>query len=241
MSESMKDKIIMVTGASSGLGRAACVAMGGQKANLVALGRDEDALEQTRAMVEEAGGRCLCVPFDLMDFDDYGKLFLSLKDQVPHLDGLIHCSASLDRCTPLQYVKTDDFRRMLDMHLTAPNMLTQMMLPLLKRADAATVIFTSCDMMAEDLPNWHGYGLAKRALSYASAMWHIEQPDLPCRFVTFNPGKMRTTLFKRAYGGMHPKEVPTTEAAAAALLHLLDADSKAINGKSLQLTDVQSL
>ncbi|MDQ6973035.1 MAG: SDR family NAD(P)-dependent oxidoreductase [Mariprofundaceae bacterium] len=237
MSESMKDKIIMVTGASSGLGRAACVALGGQKANLIALGRDEDALEQTRAMVEEAGGRCLCVPFDLMEFDDYGKLFLSLKDQVPHLDGLIHCAASLDRCTPLQYVKSDDFRRMLDMHLTAPNMLTQIMLPLLKRADTATVIFTSCDMMTEDLPNWHGYGLAKRALSYAAAMWHIEQPDLPCRFVTLNPGKMRTTLFKRAYGGMHPKEVATTEAAAAALLRLLGADSEAVNGKSLQLED----
>jgi NAD(P)-dependent dehydrogenase (short-subunit alcohol dehydrogenase family) len=231
----------MVTGASSGLGRALCVALGRKHANVIALGRDADELSATQALVEEAGGRCLCVPFDLLEFDAYGKLFLSLKDQIPHLDGLIHCAGSLDRCTPMQYVKADDFRKMLDIHLTSPNLLTQIMLPLIRRADAATVIFTSCDMLREDLPNWHGYGLAKRALAYSAAMWHAEHPDKPYRFVTLNPGKMRTTLFKRAYGGMHPKEVPMPDEAAAGFLRVLSASAKVVNGKSLQLEDALQL
>jgi NAD(P)-dependent dehydrogenase (short-subunit alcohol dehydrogenase family) len=242
MSKVINDtSIIMVTGASSGLGRAICVALGGLKANVLALGRDADALSETQALVEKAGGRCLCIPFDLLKFEGYGKLFLSLKDQVPHLDGLIHCAGSLDRCTPLQYVKADDFRKMLDIHLVAPNMLTQIMLPLLRRAEAATVVFTSCDMLSEDLPNWHGYGMAKRALAYSSAMWCAEQPDKPFRFVTINPGKMRTALFKRAYGGMHPHEVPTPDNAVEGFLRLLVAPSDAVNGKSLMLEEALRL
>jgi len=242
MSSAISDKsVVMVTGASSGLGRAVCEALGKRQANVIALGRDADELSATQALVEEAGGRCLCVPFDLLNFEAYGKLFLSLKDQIPHLDGLVHCAGALDRCTPMQYVKVDDFRGMLDIHLTAPNMLTQIMLPLIRRAQGATVLFTSCDMLNDDLPNWHGYGLAKRALAYTAAMWHAEHPDKPYRFVTLNPGKMRTTLFKRAYGGMHPKEVPLPDDAADGFIKVLCAPAEAVNGRSLHLEDALRL
>lgn len=236
-----EQSIIMVTGASSGLGRAVCVALGSEGANVVALGRNAEELAFTQELVEQAGGRCLCVPFNLLDFDAYGKLFLGLKDQIPHLDGLIHCAGTLDRCTPMQYVKADDFRGMLDIHLAAPNLLTQMMLPLIRRAESATVVFTSCDMMRDDLPNWHAYGMAKRALVYASAMWCMEHPGKPYRFVTFNPGKVRTALFKRAYGGMHPKEVPAPTEVSEGFLRLLCAPDEAVNGKSLNLEEAMLL
>ncbi|MDX8391561.1 MAG: SDR family oxidoreductase [Mariprofundaceae bacterium] len=241
MTEIDKQSVIMVTGASSGLGRALCIALGRRGANVVALARNADALAETQIAVEEVGGRCLCAPFDLLTFDDYGKLFLALKDQIPHLDGLIHCAGNINRCTPMQYVQADDFRGMLDIHLTAPNLLTQMMLPLLKRAAAATVIFTSCEMMDADLPNWHGYGMAKRALNYAAAMWHAEHPDKPYRFVTLNPGKMRTGLFKLAYGGMHPKEVPLPEDVVDGFLRVLEAADDVVNGRALNIAEARAL
>jgi len=233
--------IIMVTGASAGLGRAVCIALGGQGANVIALARDADGLAGTQGMVEQAGGRCLCIPFDLLEFEAYDKLFLALKDQIPHLDGLIHCAGSLQYCTPMQYVKTDDFRSMLDIHLTAPNLLTRSLLPLIRRAPEATVIFTSCEMLDRDMANWHAYGLAKRALGYAAAMWHAEHADKPYRFVTINPGRMRTALFRRAYLGMHPSEVPAPEEAAEGFLHILTAAADAVNGKALQLEDALRL
>ncbi|EAU55919.1 SDR family NAD(P)-dependent oxidoreductase [Mariprofundus ferrooxydans] len=242
MTRVINDKsIVMVTGASAGLGRAVCVSLGKMGANVIALARDVDALAKTQDLVEQAGGRCLCVPFDLLEFDAYGKLFLRLKDQIPHLDGLIHCAGSLQYCTPMQYVKTDDFRAMLDIHLTAPNMLTQSMLPLIRRAEEATVVFTSCEMLDNDLPNWHAYGLAKRALGYAAAMWHAEHADKAYRFVTIDPGRMRTALFRRAFMGMDPMEVPGPEQAAEGFLRMLAATADAVNGKSLKLEDALGL
>ncbi len=238
MSKDFQDKIIMVTGASDGIGQHVAAELGGRGANVVALGRKEDGLAQTQERIEELGGRCLCIPFDLMNFDDYGKLFLSLKDHIPHLDGLVHCAGFIDRCTPMQYVKTDDFRKMLDIHLTAPNMLTQIMLPLLKRAKAASIIFTTCDMIDQDQANWHAYGLAKRALGYAAAMWQMEHPDKPYRFNTLNPGRVRTELFKRSFGGTHPKEVPPVSSVVPAFLHLLSDASSDMRGQTVHARDL---
>ncbi len=237
MSE-FKDRIIMVTGASDGIGQQVAAALGEAGASVIALGRKEEGLQQTLERVEELGGRCLCIPFDLLDFDNYGKLFLTLKDQIPHLDGLVHCAGSIDRCTPMQYVKTADFRKMLDVHLTAPNMLTQIMLPLLKRAPAASVVFTSCDMIEEDQANWHAYGLAKRALGYAASMWQMEHPEKPYRFNTLNPGRVRTALFKRTFGGEHPSMVPAPSSVTPAYLYLLSDASKDQRGQSLHAVDL---
>ncbi len=239
MSEQFKDRIIMITGASNGIGQQVAVALGAAGASVVALGRKEDGLAATQDRIEElGGGQCLCIPFDLLKFDDYGKLFLALKDQIPHLDGLVHCAGYIGRCAPMQYVKTEDFRNMLDIHLTAPNMLTQFMLPLLKRAEAASIIFTSCDMINEDQANWHGYGMSKRALGYAAAMWQAEHVDKPYRFNTLNPGRVRTELFMRTFGGMHPGEVAPASSVVPAYLYLLSNESRALRGQSLQASNL---
>jgi len=238
MQYDLKDKIILVTGASDGIGAAVAAGLGEQGANVIILGRKEDSLAQTQARIEALGGRCLVVPFDLMNFDNYGKLFLALKDQVPHLDGLVHCAGEVDRCTPMVHIKPAEFRKMLDLNLTSPNLLTQIMMPLLKRAEAASVIFTSCDMVDEDQLHWHGFGLAKRALPYAAAMWQGESPDKPYRFNVLNPGRVRTEMFKRAYPGLHGRHVPAPVAVVPAYLHLLSAQSSEIRGQSLHAIDL---
>ena len=240
MSKRFENKIIMVTGATDGIGQQVAAALGAEGASVIALGRNEDALSATQTRIEELGGRCLCIPFDLTDFDDYGKLFLALKDQVPHLDGLVHCAGSFDRCTPLQYIKADTFRETLDIHLTAPNMLTQIMLPLLRRAEAASIVYTTCDMIDDNQNNWHAYGFAKRALAYVAAMWQGEHPDKPYRFNTLNPGRVRTELFKRAYPGLLPTEVPLAESVTPAYLALLSDDSKDLRGQTFNAADLMA-
>jgi NAD(P)-dependent dehydrogenase (short-subunit alcohol dehydrogenase family) len=234
MPKPLHDRIYLVTGASSGLGREVAVRLGAGGANVVALARSEDRLAETRDLIEAAGGRCLCVPLDLLQFDEYDKLFEALKEHVPHLDGIAHIAGSLRFCTPMQYVDTKDFRQMLDLHLTAPNLLTRTLLPLLARAGKATVIFTTCDMIDRDIPNWHGYGLAKRALGYAAAMWQAEHPGPALRFFTVNPGDMRTSLFLRAYPGRPADDVPLPDVAAAAFVRLLAGEGDAERGRTLQ-------
>jgi NAD(P)-dependent dehydrogenase (short-subunit alcohol dehydrogenase family) len=233
MAKPLESRIYLVTGASSGLGREVAVRLGAGGANVVALARNEDRLAQTRDLVEAAGGRCLCVPLDLLQFGEYARLFDALKEHIPHLDGIAHIAGSLRYCTPMRYAEVADFRQMLDLHLTAPNQLTRTLLPLLDRAETASVIFTTCDMIGRDIPNWHGYGLAKRALGYAAAMWQAEHPDGGLRFFTVNPGDMRTGLFQRAYPGIAPDTVPPPSVAAEAFARLLAGEGDAERGHTL--------
>ncbi len=238
MSKRFEEKIILVTGASGGLGRALCVALAKEGANIIAQAKHEEGLVTVQEEVEAAGGRVLCVPFDLMKFDDYSKLFLGLKDHIPHLDGIAHLAGELDRCAPMQFIEPKKFRRAIDITLTAPNLLTQMLFPMLKRSESASVVFTTCDMTHEAQPNWHGYGMAKAALANAAAMWQLEHPGKPIRFNALNPGRMRTELMKRAFPGLVPETIPLPETVVPTFLHLLSDDSKEIRGQSLNAADL---
>lgn len=234
----LSERIILVTGATGGLGRALCTALGQEGANVIALARGEQDLGLVQQDVEQAGGRCLCIPFDLTRFDQYESLFAGLKQHIPHLDGLVHLAGDLDRCAPMQYVPPAEFRRMLDIHLVAPSLLTQALLPLLERAPSASVIFTTCDMAREPEANWHGYGMGKAALVHAAALWQLEHPHKPMRFNALNPGRMRTRLFVRAYAGASPASVPEPKAAAQAYLYLLSDAAKDMRGQHLQASDL---
>lgn len=238
MAKRFEQRIIMVTGATTGLGRALSLALAREGANVVALARNENGLADTQAHVEKAGGRCLCIPFDLGGFDAYDDLMAGLAQHVPHLDGLVHAAGQLDRCAPMQHVKPDAFRQMLDIHLAAPNLLTRALFPLLEHAESASVIFTACDMSNKTQPNWHGYGIAKGALRHCVELWQMEHPKKAIRFNALNPGRMRTTSFMRAYPGLDPGSVPPPSEACDSFLYLLSDAARDIRG---QLLDSASL
>ncbi|MFQ5356340.1 MAG: SDR family NAD(P)-dependent oxidoreductase [Mariprofundaceae bacterium] len=238
MDKQSNKRIIAVSGASSGLGQALCVALGSEGVNIIALARDEAGLEQTQARVEEAGGRCLCLPFDLLDFDQYPAMYQALSEHIPHLDGLVHAAADLKRCAPMQHVKPAEFRRMLDINLAAPNLLTQTLFPFLLRASSSSVIFTACDMAEDAQANWHGYGMAKAGLVHSAALWQLEHPSRDIRFNCLNPGRMRTRILKRAYPGLDENTIPKAETACAAFLYLLSDKSGDIRGKYLNASEL---
>jgi len=238
MNNRFEQHIIMVTGATTGLGRALCLALAREGANVIALARSEDGLADIQGHIEKAGGRCLCVPFDLSSFDAYDELLGGLSHHIPHLNGLVHAAGQLDRCAPMEHVKPEAFRQMLDIHLAAPNLLTRALFPLLERAKATSVIFTACDMSQKTQPNWHGYGIAKGALCHSVELWQMEHPKKAIRFNALNPGRMRTTSFMRAYPGLDPGTVPPPAETCEAFLYLLSDDAKDIRGQLLDAKDV---
>src|SRR5690606_11414851 len=97
-------RVVLVTGAYGGYGRALALACAGAGARLVLLGRNARKLERVADAVEQAGGEALLYPLDLEGAapDDYAELAARVEQGAGRLDALVHCAAHFPGLTPLE-------------------------------------------------------------------------------------------------------------------------------------------
>lgn len=110
-------KTIMVTGASSGIGRAVAVAVGKEGGRVVLVARNEEALRETLSMMDNHDMH-IVVPFDLTNFDSYTMMFRDLRERGVVLSGLVHC-AGIAPVLPLRILSKDNSSAVFDLHYFA--------------------------------------------------------------------------------------------------------------------------
>jgi len=232
----LKDRVIVVTGAGDGLGRATAMACARHGAVVVLLGRTVARLEAVYDAIQAAGGpQPAIVPLNLATatWNDYTECARTLEREFGALHGLVHCAAHFKSFTPLSELDPRDWIEGLQVNLTAAYSLTRHCLPLLRKADAASVVFVS-DAAGRDARAFTGaYGVAKLALEGLMKIWSKElEAEHKVRLNTFDPGPMKTALRRRGYVADvgNPRE---PDAVAPSMLWLLGADSKGVTGQSL--------
>jgi NAD(P)-dependent dehydrogenase (short-subunit alcohol dehydrogenase family) len=229
-------RVVLVSGAHGGLGRAASLACAQAGATVVLLGRRTPRLNRVYDAIVKQGGDAspdpVNVPFDLAGAgpDDYADLALRIETQLGRLDGLLHCAAEFNGLTPLEHTDPAAFARALHVNLTARWWLTQACLPLLKRADDAALVFVLDDATRSAQAYWGAYGLAQHGLAAMVGMLHAELAGSPVRVSGLQPGPMRTSLRAQAY--VEDDDVQARDPAdyAAACVHLLCAEGRAQRG-----------
>ncbi len=113
----MQNKYYLITGASSGIGKAAAIALSKQGAKCVMVARDPDKLNEVRSALENAGEHTV-IPYDLLDMDHYGDIFNKLKNEGICLSGMVHC-AGITRVTPLRTISTSQALDLFNIHYFA--------------------------------------------------------------------------------------------------------------------------
>ena len=218
-------RAILITGAHGGLGRAVALACAAAGAMPVLLGRKSRRLEQAADTIERAGGQALLYPMDLEGAtpDDYLELAARLGEGVGRLDGLVHCAAEFAGLTPLEHTDPATFARALHVDLTARWWLTQACLPMLRAADAGTVVFVIDPAPCQSPAYWGGYGIAQHGLEALVTMLDAETASTPLRIRALRPGPMRTPLRARAYAADADRVARDPAIAAADCLALLAA------------------
>ena len=225
-SKPLSGRVLLITGAGDGLGRATALATAQAGATVVLLGRTIKKLEASYDAIVDAGGpQPAIVPLNLNGaaFNDYLTLAETLTAQCGRLDGLIHCAAHFTGFMRLAELAPKDWMDGLQTNLTSAWILTRTCLPLLELSSAANVVFVT-DAAGSQPKAYHGiYGISKAAIEAMSASWALEtaatHPQL--KFQTFNPGPMRTSVRVKGYAGESPQATPPPAAAAGRLLALL--------------------
>lgn len=232
VSRPLEGRVVLVTGAAGGLGRASSLACARAGATLVLLGRKPPKLNRVYDALEAEGARSVLYPLDLEGAtpDDFAELAQRVETELGRLDGLLHCAASFGGLTPLEHADPARFARELHVNVTARWWLTQACLPLLKRADDGAAVFTIDDARRGTDAYWGAYGIAQGALESLVAMLHAETASSTLRVSGLRPGPMRTPLRARAYADDAARETRDPEVYANACVTLLSEAGGAYRG-----------
>ena len=196
----------LITGASRGLGLALARALSRDGWDLVLTARDGDALAAS------APPRAHLIPGDVSDAAHQREL------ATHRVDLLVNNASMLGPMPALAAYPLEALRRVLEVDLLAPIGLTQLLLP-----HVGTVVNVTSDAGVEAYAGWGGYGLAKAALDQATAVLAVENPGV--RFLSFDPGDLRTAMHQEAFPGEDISDRPLPETVVPAFLRLLELPS----------------
>lgn len=239
----LAERIILVTGAGDGIGRAAAKAYAAHGATVILLGRTIRKLEMVYDEIEAAGHpQAAIYPMNLegATAKDYEDLARTLSNEFGHLDGLLHNAAMLGSLTPLDYYDTTMWFQVMQVNLNAPFLLTKACLPLLRKAADASVIFTSSSVGRKGRAYWGAYAVSKFGIEGMAQVLADElETNTNIRVNTINPGGTRTGMRSSAFPGEDPATLPTPEQIIPLYLYLMGADGRSIHGQSLNAQEAQ--
>ncbi len=235
--ELLRDRIIFVTGASDGIGRALAIHAAELGAQIILHGRNTRKLEKVYDEIEAIDGahRPSIAVMDLAvaDSDAYMTLANSLADDFGRLDGLVHNAGILGERYAIEQYDAALWQKVMHVNVTAAVALTQVCLPLLHKSDDGSVIFTSSGVGRTGRAFWGAYAVSKFATEGLSQVLSDEQRHTGLTVNCINPGATRTNMRLAAYPGEDRNALKRPEEILATYIYLLGPDSRDVTGESL--------
>ena len=232
----LADRVILVTGAGAGIGRAVAKAFAAHGATVGLLGRTLKKLESLYDEIIAAGyPRPSIVHMDLAKADGpvYFQLADSIQEEFGRLDGIVHNAGILGHLSPIEHYDVKTWSEVMHINLTVPFIMTQTLIPLLRKSDDASIIFTSSGVGRKGRAFWGAYAASKFGTEGLSQVLADELTTDTIRVNCINPGRTRTAMRAAAYPGEDPETLLPPEAIVAPYLYLMGPDSRGVTGQSL--------
>lgn len=228
---------ILITGAGGGLGSVAAVALAKQGAHIILLDKNIPKLEKIYDAILAANAPTPVIyPFDLAGATEvqYHELANTIEEKYGHLSGLLHSAAELDAFTPMSIHATMAWGHTLNVNLNAAFLLTQVLLPLLQKADHASIVFTGDSFVREARAYIGAYGVSKIALeSYAKILAEELSDAGKIRVNILIPGPIDSPLRKKSFPAEDKSKLPKMEEISPAYLYLFGIKSIGTTGQTV--------
>lgn len=240
----LKDRVLLITGASAGIGRVAALTCAAHGATVILLGRDNDKLNAVYDEIVAAGHPTPAIlTLDLSQASAVScrEVAEVIETTFGRLDGILHNAAVLGEITPLEMYDPDTWDFVMNVNLRAPFVLTQALLPLLKQSPDASVVMTTSSVGRRARAFWGAYAISKCGIEGLVQMLSDELAAISAiRVNAINPGGTRTNMRASAYPGENPQSVKTPEELMPLYLYLLGPDSTGLSGQSFDAQPVRA-
>lgn len=241
----LDNKVILITGASRGIGRAVAKTIAAQGARLILLSRNISELESLATELQSAGyQQPLIYPFNLCSatLEDYDDLRRNIDNAYGQLDGLILNAGMLGDLSPIEHHDIKKWYQVLQVNLNSVFILTQATLPLLKKSAAGTIIFTDTELSSNAKANWGAYAVASAGCNTMMQMLAKECANLTkIRVNAIRPAKIQTRLRAQAFPAEDTSKLTNPENITKHYLYLLSNASRHLNGVTLQTNSTEHL
>jgi NAD(P)-dependent dehydrogenase (short-subunit alcohol dehydrogenase family) len=221
-------RVALVTGASRGLGLAIARLLAARGYRLALTARGAEALRDAE---EELAARTevLAIAGDVADVPHVDRLVPAALDRFGRIDVLVN-NASIIGPSPMPRLENYPLRALEDVfraNTLAPLHLMQHVLPGMKDRGDGVVINVSSDAGVNAYPTWGGYGASKAALEHLSRVATAELDGTGVRIYVVDPGDMNTVMHQEAEPGVDLSHLPSPDASAAAIVHLIEDETAA--------------
>ena len=216
---------------------AAAIAFARHGARIILLGRTVTKLEAVYDRIVALGGpEPVIHPLDLAKAGepDCQQVADAIDQQFGRLDGLLHNAGILGQRTPIGKYHPAVWQEVMQVNLNAAFLLTRALLPLLRAAEQASIVFTSSGVGRRGRAYWGAYAVSKFATEgLAQVLGHELEETSQVRVNCVNPGATRTSMRAAAYPAENPAILKTPEQIMPTYLYLMGNDSAGITGQSL--------
>lgn len=231
----LSNRVIAVTGASSGIGRTAALTYAAHGATVILLGRTISKLEAVYDEIEAAGHpqpAIYPINFEGAAEKDYEDMQATLNDEFGRLDGLLHNASELGQRTPIANYSFEVWQQVFQVNVNSQFLMTKSLIPLLEKSSDASVIFTGSGVGLQGRAYWGAYAASKAATENLVQILAQEfEGAYPIRVNSVNPGATRTKMRATAYPAEDPNTLKTPEELMYLYLYLMGSDSKDITGQ----------
>lgn len=232
-------KVILVTGASRGIGREVALEAARHGAELIITGRTTGALEEVDDEIAAAGGNAVIVELDQTDLEAIPRLAAAIGSRWGRLDGLVANAGQLGQLSPMAHSDPETWDRTMLVNLTSIFHMVRAFDGLLRASPAGRAVLVSSGAAVGARPYWGAYAVSKAGLESMGRAWAAESEQTNMKINMMDPGGTRTAMRAAAFPGEDPQTLPSAADVARCFIPLL-ADDCPYHGDVLRARDMMS-
>lgn len=234
-----KEKSVLITGGSRGLGKALALSLASQGAKVVLVARHQAELDETVSEIRSQGGTAFGVVADVGDKESIYPVVGQAAALAGPVDILINNASTLGPA-PLKLIPDtdcEDFERALEVNTIGPFRLIKAVIGSMVLRRTGVVVNVSSDAAVEAYPTWGVYGASKAALDHLTRIAATEFADTGVRFFSVDPGEMNTRMHAEAMPDVDPGSLPDPSEVAGKIVAMIQHSGELENGARLVASD----